>query len=301
MSGLLDRFDEVTDPLEFGKLLAASLERNILAEWHFHVLLAATLLLGVIFDFLRNRSILRRYGSRGFRVDATYAMLDMLHVPHFLVIMPLGLVFTRFLEENAAWLRVESLAMLPSWLQLLLLFAATDFWVYWYHRLQHQMPILWQFHKTHHSQAELTVLTAFRVPVLDRIVSLLVLSIPPAIMSVDYAMPLAIVALLQLHQLLLHSGTGLAFGRLGHLLVSPSFHEVHHSTAPRHLDRNFGAVLTVWDHLFGSYAVRGDSELQYGLVHEQVPESYVGQIFVPLRGLYGLLMARRGRGRSGLA
>jgi hypothetical protein len=45
-------------------------------------------------------------------------------------------------------------------------------------------------------------------------------------------------------------------GRLGPLdrwLSTPSNHRVHHATNARYLDRNYGAILVVWDRLFGSF------------------------------------------------
>jgi hypothetical protein len=42
----------------------------------------------------------------------------------------------------------------------------TDFWIYWWHRLQHESRSVWQFHKTHHSQVHLNVMTTFRATLL---------------------------------------------------------------------------------------------------------------------------------------
>ena len=40
---------------------------------------------------------------------------------------------------------------------------------------------------------------------------------------------------------------------LGWLVVTPSAHRVHHGSNAEYLDKNFGAVLIVWDRLFGTY------------------------------------------------
>ena len=133
---------------------------------------------------------------------------------------------------NLPWLRIDSLAALPIWVQATLLFIVTDFWTYWYHRLQHASPVLWQFHKTHHSQENLTALTTFRKTVIDRMADIVLLSLPPVIMNVSVAMPLAIIIVLQIHQLLIHANTGWTFGPIGKVIVSPAFHELHHSRRP---------------------------------------------------------------------
>lgn len=53
-----------------------------------------------------------------------------------------------------------------------------------------------------------------------------------------------------------------------------------------------GGALSIWDHLFGTYAPAGDAPIRWGLVGERVPESFVGQIFVPVVGLWGLIRRR---------
>jgi len=107
-------------------------------------------------------------------------------------------------------------------------------------------------------------------------------------------MPVAIAAVLQFHQLIIHSDTGWSFGPLGRIFVSPSFHEVHHSSLEPHLDKNYGGVLSIWDRLFGTLTPRGDQELVYGLVAERLPEAWFKQQLVPVFGLWRLFRERAG-------
>ena len=227
-----------------------------------------------------------------------YAIVDLSHVAHFFVLLPLSVFLTALLAAEAPWLKVEPLAALPGWAQLLILFVLTVFYAYWYHRLQHSNAYLWQFHKVHQSQRQLTGLTVFRMSILDRVVNLVALSVPAAIMGVSPAMPATLLILLQFHQTLLHSDTGWTFGRLRHLFVSPAFHDVHHSTAAGHANRNYAPVLAIWDHLFGSFSARGQDELEFGLDKEKVPESFTRQIFVPAVGLWRQLQLDLGKGKA---
>lgn len=52
---------------------------------------------------------------------------------------------------------------------------------------------------------------------------------------------------------------------LEHVLISPAQHQLHHSTAARHFDKNFGAALAVWDWLFKSLHLSEEKELTFGL------------------------------------
>jgi sterol desaturase/sphingolipid hydroxylase (fatty acid hydroxylase superfamily) len=290
MSGVssLHPSDFVTAPGETLTIILESLARNVAAEGWFYLQFLTAVLLGLAVDLIRKRKLGPRYGSKSVRVDGFYGLLEALHVIQLAVILPVGLLITRGLQTWAPWLEVRALADLPAWIQLMILFVVTDFCVYWWHRLQHENKVVWQFHKTHHSQVHLNVLTTFRATVMDRIVALAILAVPAAIMRVDVAMPLAVAAVLQFHQLIIHSDSGWSFGPLDRVIVSPSFHEVHHSSLEPHLDRNYGGVLAIWDHLFRTWAPRGDQELEYGLVAERLPEAWFKQQLTPFIGLWRL-------------
>lgn len=294
MSGLTDLrpSDLFADPAASAMVAINSLVHNVAAEGLFYGEFALAIILGLTIDLIRRRNLPNRYGSKSVRVDMVYGALEFLHLVQFAIILPVGLMITRGLQAWAPWLEVKALAELPAWSQLLILFVVTDFCVYWWHRSQHESRIIWQFHKTHHSQVHLNVLTTFRATVFDRLVALAVLAVPAAMMKVDAALPIAIAAALQFHQLVIHSDSGWSFGPLDRVFVSPSFHEVHHSSLEPHLDKNYGGVLSIWDHLFGTYAPRGDRELEYGLVAERLPEAWFKQQFTPWIGLYRLARAR---------
>jgi hypothetical protein len=58
-----------------------------------------------------------------------------------------------------------------------------------------------------------------------------------------------------------------AIGKLGPLewiLNTPSNHRVHHGRNPKYIDRNHGAILIVWDRMFGTY-VAEQEEPVYGI------------------------------------
>lgn len=290
MSGLLSLRPShlLADPAGGVMVVVDSIARNVAAEAWFYGQMAAALALGLAIDLIRRRDLAGRYGAKSVRVDLVYGLVELTHLVQFAVILPVGLAFTRGLQAWAPGLRVEALAALPVAAQLLILFVFTDFCVYWWHRLQHESRIVWQFHKTHHSQVHLNVLTTFRATVIDRIVAFAVLAVPAAMMQVDASLPVAIFALLQFHQLIIHSDSGWRLGPLDRVFVSPSFHEVHHSSLAPHIDRNYGGVLSIWDHLFGTWAPRGEQPLQYGLVAERLPESWLRQQWVPILGLWRL-------------
>lgn len=49
----------------------------------------------------------------------------------------------------------EAVRAQPSWLQAVEVVLLSDLFVYWGHRLQHKVPLLWRFHAVHHSAEHL--------------------------------------------------------------------------------------------------------------------------------------------------
>ncbi len=63
---------------------------------------------------------------------------------------------------------------------------------------------------------------------------------------------------------------------------TPANHRMHHSRAERHRDVNLGAILMIWDRLFGTYA-RAEDDLDYGIADVPPPQTYLGLYTDPWR------------------
>jgi sterol desaturase/sphingolipid hydroxylase (fatty acid hydroxylase superfamily) len=50
------------------------------------------------------------------------------------------------------------------------------------------------------------------------------------------------------------------------VLNTPSHHRVHHASNDIYLDKNYGAVLIIWDRLLGTYTEETE-KTRYGLTH----------------------------------
>jgi sterol desaturase/sphingolipid hydroxylase (fatty acid hydroxylase superfamily) len=148
-----------------------------------------------------------------------------------------------------------------------LIMLAGDFAYYIAHLLQHRIPLLWEFHKVHHSAEVLNPLTSRRFHPVDEIMSQIfsaagmgiVLGLfgylfnIPAQALLDLTLAAYFVVELICLRHLRHSHIPLGFGPLDYLLVSPLQHQLHHSLAPEHLDRNLGTTFSIWDRLFGTF------------------------------------------------
>ena len=166
----------------------------------------------------------------------------------------------------------------------LVIMLASDFTTYWVHRLHHENPVFWPFHKLHHSAETLTPLTfARKHPVYDlfRALSNAVLLGPVqgvvfALFGVtDVMVILGVNAVYAVFHWtgsnLRHSHVWLSYGRFwSHIFISPAQHQIHHSCAPEHHDKNYGEVFALWDWLFGTlYTPDAYEELTFGVADPQ--------------------------------
>lgn len=177
----------------------------------------------------------------------------------------------------------------PGWVDhfiytlcLVLVFDGAVFLGHW---LQHKVPVLWEFHKVHHSAAVLTPITVYRMhPVDDIVIGLLVslaMGMTDGVFHTFYATSPTTLMLFNLNVFvfafylvgynLRHSHVWLAYPRgLSHLLISPAQHQVHHSKDPIHYDRNFGFIFAFWDWFAGSLYLAGKrEELRLGLANDE--------------------------------
>jgi sterol desaturase/sphingolipid hydroxylase (fatty acid hydroxylase superfamily) len=187
---------------------------------------------------------------------------------------------------------------------------------YWLdHYLSHKVPILWEFHKVHHSAEVLSPLTNFRVHPVDTLVfyNILALVMGGTGGVVNYwlgkATPYFTIANSNVLTLaffflighLQHSHFWIAFtGVWGRLFLSPAHHQIHHSTNPIHFDKNLGSCLGLWDWLFGTLYVPGKTRerLNFGVEPKSpVAHTVWGGLVAPLRDAFThirpLLSSRR--------
>lgn len=162
----------------------------------------------------------------------------------------------------------------------LALFVAGDLSRYGLHRWMHSNRWLWQFHQIHHSAEALNPLTFYRLHPLENVLFALRHAIVAGLITglfifcfgsrVDLYTVLGgnlfVVGLFAVTGNLRHSHIRLGYGRwLEYLLISPAQHQVHHQT--RHMQRNFGSALALWDWLFGTLRLSRDvpNDRDFGL------------------------------------
>jgi sterol desaturase/sphingolipid hydroxylase (fatty acid hydroxylase superfamily) len=162
------------------------------------------------------------------------------------------------------------------WIVLLLV---TDFIWYWYHRLAHEMNVLWSVHIVHHQSEDFNYTVSARITVFQAIVRTGFWAVLPVL---GFTAPM-ITAMLLIHGLypfFLHTRLIGKLGILEYILVTPSHHRVHHASNEQYLDKNYGDVLIIWDKLFGTFCAEKDDEaIVFGLTKPLGSHSFLWQHF----------------------
>jgi sterol desaturase/sphingolipid hydroxylase (fatty acid hydroxylase superfamily) len=164
-----------------------------------------------------------------------------------------------------------------------------DLAVYTTHWLTHKIPLLWAFHKVHHSAEVLTPVTLLRMHPVDLFLnSLMVAAFTGAGIGVFSWIALQQVSGFNVLGInififlfyffgynLRHSHVWLHYPRwLSCFLISPAQHQIHHSTAPRHFDTNMGLIFSIWDRFFGTiYVPKEKEEIVFG-INKKHPNPY---------------------------
>jgi sterol desaturase/sphingolipid hydroxylase (fatty acid hydroxylase superfamily) len=65
---------------------------------------------------------------------------------------------------------------------------------------------------------------------------------------------------------------------LDYVIGTPSNHRVHHGSNEEYLDKNYGAFLMIWDHLFGTFTSE-TIPVKYGLTTGEVSYSFFNLVF----------------------
>jgi len=154
---------------------------------------------------------------------------------------------------------------LPLWVSIPAAVLGIDLGLYWMHRLIHTSA-LWRVHRWHHVPRQMYWLAGMRTSMVQQVLYgtlplvLVAFNLAPAFIGVY-----GLFATVTNHWM--HANLRFRSRWLEAVFVTPRIHHVHHSLDPRHRNRNFGSVFSVWDRMFGTFfdpdAVEGP--LEFGI------------------------------------
>lgn len=308
-------FEAAVQPLMYALGVAGQVEWAFDATGWFLVGLGQIVLLGVALgaaERLWPAEVQHDRAAR--RTDFVYTLLHRLGgfaIAVFFLLQPafdwlegqLRLLGAARLQMDALWPGVTDRPVV-SFLIYLVLFDLVD---YWLHRGQHAWRWWWSLHALHHSQREMHLWSDNRNHLLDDLLRDAVFALVGIALGVPPSQFVLLVVAGQVLQSVQHANLRWRFGPFESVLVSPSFHRLHHGIGAGHEGAhrgcNFAVLFPVWDRLFGT------ADFRPGFVPTGIRDQLAGrdygrgfwqQQWLGLRRLAGLpdQAAPRGTGRA---
>ncbi len=178
----------------------------------------------------------------------------------------------QYLYERYAWWNIPN----EIWVWILLLLATDLIW-YWYHRLGHEINILWGAHIVHHQSEEFNFTVSARITTLQAVVRNTFWCILP-VLGFRPEMVIAILVVHGTYSFFTHTQLVGRVSWLEYVFITPSLHSVHHASNEKYLNKNYGDIFVFWDKLFGTFQ-QEEEKAVHGLTHPLQSKSFLWQHF----------------------
>lgn len=174
-------------------------------------------------------------------------------------------------------------AVLPLWAQALIFLVASDFLLYWFHRLYHGRQ-MWKYHAVHHSSEELDWISAARFHPVNILFGTVIVDAALLLAGISPNIMLWVGPFTTAHSAFVHANLNWTLGPLKYVIATPVFHRWHHTAADRGGSSNFAGTFPVIDLVFGTFYMP-DKQLPdaYGIDDKNFPASFGAQIVYPFR------------------
>jgi sterol desaturase/sphingolipid hydroxylase (fatty acid hydroxylase superfamily) len=230
------------------------------------------------FPFVQGRAHRLRHAARNLSLGAINAFVSALLSAFLLVVVASW--------AEAANVGLSRLLNLPPLVSLILAILLLDAWMYVWHRANHELPLLWRFHRVHHSDVEMDVTTAVRFHAGEILLSGLLRAAIIPIFGVSIQQILLYDALLLPVIFLHHSNVNLPEWMdriLRTVIATPALHRVHHSRLMIEANSNYGSIFSWWDRLAKTFRLRRDgSRVAFGVYGLDEYQSLTGLLQTPL-------------------
>lgn len=167
----------------------------------------------------------------------------------------------------------------PFLVQLVALFLIFEALQYGLHRFEHEGRgalgrFMWRVHSAHHLPDKVYVLMHVAGhPINALLVQGVIIIIPIWLMGYDEMVVVVFLMINSMHGLISHFNVDVRIGWMNYLFIGPELHRYHHS-ARASGNKNYGATISLYDQIFGSFVYRpGVAPAQLGV---QEPKDYPG-------------------------
>lgn len=175
------------------------------------------------------------------------------------------------------------------WVELGLTIMLVDVLTYALHVLYHKVPLLWRFHRVHHSDVAMGVTTGARFHIGEHILSNLVKCVLYACFAIKLEYLLVYEAIFISNVFFHHANISIGerLDRVYRILfTSPNMHKVHHSDIKVETDSNYTSLFSVWDRIFKTFRiVENPKRIVYGIKGLEDEQTVVRMLTTPFRNI----------------
>ena len=204
------------------------------------------------------------------------------------VAVPMAAVGAAYFAENQH-IGIANHFELPLWLEIVVVFVVLDLAIYSQHAMFHVLPVMWRFHRAHHSDLDFDITTGVRFHPVEILISVFI----KIFLIVALGAPVLAVILFEivLNYMSMFTHCNICLNEkvervLRWFIVTPDMHRVHHSIRENETNSNFAFNISAWDRIFGTYRAEpeaGQLGMSIGLTYfrEKEWQNYGGLLLTP--------------------
>jgi len=174
----------------------------------------------------------------------------------------------------------------PIWALVLLFLVFHDFYIYWFHRLQHNWKLMWRTHEAHHSVKTVDWLAGSRSHTLEIIINQTI-EFAPIFFLLDVKTAAIVVPIKAcidaVWGMWIHANVDVRSGKLQYFINGPEMHQWHHSDYGEVFYSNYSTKFAFWDWIFGTAYLPGLKPFKYEFLKPQkygLPYDYPRDYFM---------------------
>jgi sterol desaturase/sphingolipid hydroxylase (fatty acid hydroxylase superfamily) len=174
------------------------------------------------------------------------------------------------------------LAQLPMWSQAAIFLIASDFMMYWIHRIFHR-PTMWKYHAVHHSSKDLDWISAARFHPVNIMLGSVATDVVMLLAGISPNVFVFLGPFTVAHSTFVHANLNWTLGPFRYVIAGPVFHRWHHTAADQGGEKNFASTFPILDVLFGTFYMPKALPERYGVSDEAFPPSFGAQMIYPFK------------------
>lgn len=183
------------------------------------------------------------------------------------------------IDLHLHWSSIGLTSNWPVWMQILFFLVTHDFYIYWFHRWQHNSKILWRTHEAHHSVKEVDWIAGSRSHAVEILINQTIEFAPIILLGAD-PMVVPIKALIDaVWGMYIHSNIDVHSGKLQYIFNGPEMHQLHHGQGKEVFYSNYATKFAFWDWIFGTAYFPKGKPKKFGLYYKYPKDYFLQHAF----------------------